>query len=167
MSVSLPDLVPLSDEHEMMRHFFSPTANWVIPGAVMAGQSPARASSVPKIMEALRVEAGVTTFVCLQSEVPPQSEDGKNFGGTVDGNEASELPSYAEAARQIENVPEPKFVYYGIRDEEEAESLEILDILTNDLLKRVEDGEVLYIHCKGGMFLVGLDTFLSYSVFIF
>ena len=64
-------------------------------------------------MCSLFVVEGVTACVSLPPEVPPQSEDGVNFGGTMDGSEASELPSNAEAAREIENVLEPKFVYYG------------------------------------------------------
>lgn len=139
------------NEEEMKTHFLSATANWVIPQSLIAGQSPARASSVEEEMIFLRKEANVSTFVCLQSEVPPQTSDGVDFGGTKDENEADILPSYAEEARQVENVTKPKFVYYGIRDEEEAESLEVLHTLINDLVKRIQEGEVLYVHCKGGM----------------
>ena len=146
-------IAPLDNEEEMNIHFFSATANWVVPGAIMAGQTPALASSVEETMKSLRNDAGITTFVCLQAEVLPQTEDGTDFGGIKDGNEVEKLPSYADVARSIENVPEPKFVYYGIRDEAEAESLEKLCELINDLKERVEQGEVLYIHCKAGMFI--------------
>ena len=147
-------IAPPDNEEELKTHFLSATANWVIPQTLIAGQSPARSSSVQEEMVFLRKEAGVTTFVCLQSEVPPQTADGVDFGGTKDENEADKLPSYAEEARRVENDTEPKFVYYGIRDEEEAESLEVLDTLINDLVKRIEEGEVLYVHCKGGMLLI-------------
>ena len=151
MPFNPPTLPQLDNDEEMKKHFVSPTANWVIPDAVMAGESPARASSVPDRMKSLRADFGVTTFVCLQSEVPPQTADGADFGGTKDGDEADKLPSYASAARDVEGVDaEPQFVYYGIRDEEEAESLEALDVLIEDLLKRINNGEVLYVHCKGG-----------------
>jgi hypothetical protein len=164
MIFSPPNLISLNNDEEMKQnHYFSPTANWVIPGSVMAGQSPARASSVSEMMQSLRVDAGVTTFVCLQSEVLPQSEDGIDFGGTKDGNEVDKMPSYAEAARQIENVTEPKFVYYGIRDEEKAQSLEVLHILIDNLVKRVENGEVLYIHCKGGTYMQYVLNFSYYE----
>jgi hypothetical protein len=144
-------IAPLDNEEELKIHFFSDNANWVVPGVIMAGKSPALASSVEEIMKSLRSDAGVTTFVCLQAEALPQTEDGTDFGGIKDGNEVKNLPSYAEVARSVENAPEPNFVYYGIRDEAEAESLEKLGELINDLKRRVEQGEVLYIHCKGGM----------------
>ncbi len=156
MPLDIPPLPQLDNDEEMKELFISPSANWVIPGVLIAGASPARSASVPDTMKDLRVGAGVTTFVCLQSEVPPQTEDGTDFGGTKDGNEADKLPSYAAAAREVDGVPEPKFVYYGIRDEEEAESVEVLHTLIDDLLKRIKDEEVLYVHCKGGTGRTGL-----------
>ncbi len=145
-----PELIPLENDEELVKqHYFSPSANWVIPGMVMAGESLSKIS-VKDSMHSVRVEGGVTTFVCLQAEVGPQSEQNSvDYGGVKDGNEIDDLPSYADAA-QIEGVPEPKFVYYGIRDEEEAQSLEELNVLVEDLLGRIRSGEVLYIHCKGG-----------------
>ncbi len=151
----VPELIPLDNEKELVKqHYFSPSANWVIPGMVMAGESLSKIS-VKDSMYSVRVEGGVTTFVCLQAEVGPQSENDYtyssiDYGGVKDGDEIGDLPSYADAARVVEGVPEPKFVYYGIRDEEEAQSLQELNVLVEDLLGRIRSGEVLYIHCKGG-----------------
>jgi hypothetical protein len=157
--MSLPCLTSLTDEAAMDQFFFSDTANWVIPGIILVGESPASACSMKARMETLRIKGNVTTFVCLQSEVLPQSEDSVIFGGYQDGCKKDILPSYAKAAYQTidEKVNSKiKFVYYGIRDMQRAKSLEELDTLINDLLKRVEDGEVLYIHCMGGKGRAGL-----------
>jgi len=157
-TTGLPELIPLENDKELVKqHYFSRSANWVVPGKVMAGESPARVS-VKDSMESVRIEGGVTTFVCLQAEVEPQTNDYSctDYGGVKDGDEADILPSYADAARSVEDVPEPKFVYYGIRDEEEATSLQELNVLVEDLLGRIKSGEVLYIHCKGGTGRTGL-----------
>lgn len=161
--VCLPDLISLEDQDALKAsHFFSSTANWVIPGAVMAGQSPARADDVATNMQTLRVDGGITTFVCLQAEVDPQVETSEgatnsvDFGGVKEGHEVDVMPSYASVASGVKGVDSPKFVYYGIRDEEQAESVEKLHTLIKDLMKRVNGGEVLYVHCKGGTGRTGL-----------
>lgn len=156
MTIDLPHLVSLDNEDDMMKQvFFSDTANWIVPNMIMVGETPAKASSVTERMKSLRSHGGITTFLCLQAEVHPQAEGFRHvhFGGIEDGDEMGELPSYAEAARQVENSngEEPTFLYYGIRDMEEALTLNQLIALIEDLVKRVKDGEVLYIHCKGGM----------------
>eukprot|EP00979_Chaetoceros_neogracilis_P001944 scaffold349_cov267-Chaetoceros_neogracile.AAC.39 len=154
--VTLPTLPSLVDEGYTDKHFFSATANWVIPGAVMAGGSPARASEgADKYLAQLINDAAVTTFVCLQSEVNPV-ENAENFGGVNEGNEADELPSYANAAIQVDPATTPTFVYYGIKDEEVASSMQDLQALISNLQQKVQGGEVLYIHCKGGSGRTGL-----------
>ena len=154
--VTLPTLTSLNDEISVENHFFSATANWVIPGAVMAGGSPARASEgADKYLVNLINDAAVTTFVCLQSEVNPV-ESAENFGGVNKGNEADEMPSYANAAIQVDPATTPKFVYYGIKDEEVASSMIDLQALISNLQQKVQQGEVLYIHCKGGSGRTGL-----------
>jgi hypothetical protein len=145
------------DEVSMQKHFFSETANWVIPGCVLAGGNPVRASegAVGKYLQNLVKKAKVTTYVCLQSEVQP-IDGAENFGGVQEGNEAEEMPSYANIAAQVDTVSEPKFVYYGIKDDETASSLDDLRALIANLVKRVQDGEILYIHCKGGSGRTGI-----------
>lgn len=154
----LPTLTPLDDEISMQKHFFSETANWVIPGCILAGGNPVRASNggaVGKYLQNLVKKAKVTTYVCLQSEV--YAIDGaENLGGIQEGNETEEMPSYANIAQQVDTVSEPKFVYYGIKDDEIASSMEELRALIANLVKRVQDGEVLYIHCKGGSGRTGI-----------
>jgi hypothetical protein len=153
-ALSTPTL--LNDEVSMEKHLFSSTANWVVPRAVLAGASPARASEGPeKYLEKLINDAKVTTFVCLQSEVNPV-DNAANFGGVNEGNEADKMPSYADAAIQVDPASPPKFVYFGIKDDETASSMEELQALIADLTQRVHEGQVLYIHCKGGSGRTGL-----------
>ena len=146
MANDLPTLEEMGDED----FYFSSTANWVVPRMVMVGESPYLASSMQERLQILCTDGGVTTFVCLQAEVPPQSHMWVDFGGTKGKSEV--VQSYAEVAHQIENVEFSKlrFVYYGVRDYEPARSLKELEILIEDLVKRCKDGEILYIHCKGG-----------------
>jgi protein tyrosine/serine phosphatase len=67
------------------------------------------------------------------------------------------MPSYANIATQVDPVSEPKFVYYGMKDDDIASSLDELRALIKNLVKRVqEDGEILYIHCKGGSGRTGI-----------
>lgn len=80
-SAGPPPLPPLNTEYENICTF-TDYANWLIPpqekGAVMLGRypyvEPARCRSHEKGEEQLRtiLEAGVTTFVSLQGELPPQ-----------------------------------------------------------------------------------------------
>lgn len=146
----LPSLKESGNEVDTAQFYFSESANWIVPRMVMVGESPYRSSSVEKTIQSLCKDGGVTTFLCLQAEVPPQSHDCVDFGGTKEMTEA--VKSYAEVAHQIEDIDSSnlKFVYYGIPDFEPARSLQELGILIEDLVRRVKEGEILYIHCKGG-----------------
>jgi hypothetical protein len=154
---SLPPLHSLDDNISMQKkHFYSENANWVVPGVVLAGGSPARANDIDAYVKDLSENANVTTYVCLQAEVVPQSEDAEDLGGIQIGNEVDQMPSYAEAVSQANPASEPKFVYYGMKDDEIAPSDDSLRALIENISKRIEDGEVLYIHCKGGSGRTGI-----------
>jgi hypothetical protein len=185
--MKLPTLPSLNDPVSIQDQcFYSETANWIIPGKVMAGQSPAKAKNVQAYVQDLYDRAHVTTYVCLQAEVEPQlqsTEDGetdpetdtdaeqvKEFGTSEDlggvqlGHEVKELPSYAPAVCQYHQQQEgdkkpshkPKFVYYGIQDDAIAPSEEGLRVLIKNLVQKVQNGEILYIHCKGGSGRTGI-----------
>lgn len=147
----LPPLTALGDEVSLQKHYVSEKSNWLVPGVVMMGQSPARDADIGGLMSTLLTNKKVTTFVCLQSEVPPQSDDTVLFGGVVEGNQADSMPSYASAAIAADSTIEPKFVHYGIKDDETAQSVDDLFALCSNLTTRINNGgEVLYVHCKGG-----------------
>lgn len=146
----LPPLPALDDKVSMQKYYVSGKSNWLVPGVVMMGQSPARDVNVGDLMATLRTGKKVTTFVCLQSEVPPQSDSTVLIGGIVEGDQVNSMPSYASAAIAADPAIEPKFVHYGIKDDETAQSVDDLFALCSDLTNRIYLGEVLYIHCKGG-----------------
>ena len=120
----------------------------------MAGGSPVRAAEgVDKCLESLIQNANISTFVNLQSEVnPPPSAE--NLGGKSDGHEADTLPDYSDAASALN--PSVNFVYFGLVDEEEVESVDKLDEVVTKLVERIHNGDVLYVHCKGGSGRTGI-----------
>lgn len=156
MTKPLANLALVDDPKSLQDHFYSEQANWVVPGVVMAGQSPARAEDVQGYVDDLNTRANITTYVCLQSEVVPQSSDTEDLGGIQIGNETDALPSYAGQVLQA-NVA-ARFVYYGMKDDEIAPSDEGLQSLVENLSDRIRSGEILYIHCKGGSGRTGIVT---------
>ena len=161
-AVQLPRLHSLSEPALASLHSFSSTANWLIPQRVMCGRYPGSCPSRPTSAGVVRERlgairgAGISTFVCLQSELPPQDAswpDGNVSGQSndaLDAQTAAFLP-YREAAGS-----DASFVHFGIPDLSVAESLEGLDALVADLAARVARGEGLYLHCWGGRGRTGL-----------
>ena len=146
-----PPLVPLADAAAVKSsHAFSDTASWVVPGAVLLGRYPGSCPSRPithdaqaELVMSLR-RAGITTFVCLQSELQPQD--------TCTADE----PAPGFRSYVADTGTDARFVHFGIPDREPAASLEALDGLVRDLAARVHSGEALYIHCYGGQGRTGL-----------
>lgn len=76
---ALSSPLPLDDNYEIA-HTFAPYANWLIRGRLMLGRYPFvepsrvldRQTGERQISEIL--DAGITTFVCLQAELPPQAK---------------------------------------------------------------------------------------------
>lgn len=99
------------------------------------------------VMKLMR-EARVSTFVCFQKEVPPQTEIGKWPPGGVALHGRKCLP-YAGLAKQFSMGRQLQFLYEPLEDLA-APGLEHLTKVVEDLRKRVLDGEVLYLHCWGG-----------------
>jgi hypothetical protein len=156
---SLSDLPTLRQSH-----FISPYANWVIPGKLIQGRNPGsgRGHSLER-MRVLRQDFGVTTFVCLQAEVPPQSPDTLVFGEELSAGEATcnimpGFVNYAMEANQFYPDTPANFIYMGIRDFQPADSMDDLVQLTGELKRRMEEkeDEVLYLHCWGGKGRAGL-----------
>ena len=148
LGVALPPLIDLSDAAALAPFKFSPTANWLVPGRVLLGRYPTsgRGSAEARVA-ALREEALIDTFVCLQSELPPQDAGETNPPG---------FESYHAAAVNFDG-PAPSFVHFGIPDREPAGDLAGLRSLVADLAARVlENGECLFIHCWGGKGRTGL-----------
>jgi len=93
------------------------------------------------------------TFVCLQSEVPPQTSEAMIIGGYEDWkNDTSliQLPSYYYYVATTLPGENPAYVHYGMRGEGHVDSLDSLNLLIENLKCRINSGEVLYIHCDRG-----------------
>ena len=145
---ALPPLPALDAAVLQDSHGVSAEQNWLVPGRVMLGRYPGsgRGQRVDAVVDALRT-AGVTTFVCLQSELPVQDAGETNPPG---------FESYHAAAVNFDG-PAPSFVHFGIPDREPAGDLAGLRTLVADLAARVRDGgECLFIHCWGGKGRTGL-----------
>lgn len=168
IALSLPPLPPrssLSNPASLIpTHFFSPVANWVVPGHVLQGRHPGsgRGSTKERVRSILE-DGGVDTFVCLQAELPPSA-----LGSAVTTLGGSEIwktnpmpgfESYVEdtAAVSVESGREPpQLLHYGIEDMNTADSLDELVSVVTNLADRVRNGEVLYLHCWGGKGRAGL-----------
>lgn len=182
-SSSLPELPPLDAQYETATGF-SDFANWLIPGRVLLGRYPfveparIRKRTEGEAMIRQIITAGATTFVCLQAEVPCQSE--MRIGGeggylpyrpsaTIMASSLSAPPSLEEvgalrtpeldrylpprrlgpSAYQLRKRIEIQFVHCPIVDLSVPEP-DRLRLLLADLAERLESGEQLYIHCWGG-----------------
>ena len=98
-------------------------------------------------------DAGCRTFVCLQSEIPPQTHQALMMGAYTDWKKKSSLkmlPSYYYHVAKALPDETPQYIHYGMRDESEVHSLDDLKALMDELKRRINLGEVLYIHCNDG-----------------
>jgi hypothetical protein len=123
------------------------------------------------------IRAGITTFVCLQHEIPPQEE--MRLGGVdgflpyrapaqlvaaglseppsleeISGLRTPELDRYLPARRRPAVFPprrriELDFLHAPVRDLSIPQE-DMLEELVMELQERVENGQRLYVHCWGG-----------------
>lgn len=156
--------------------------NWIIPYRVMAGQYPGRtpedwgptAEQAEKHVRSVVRDARVTTFCCLQSEVPPQDDD---TAWAAKGGEVylsypwrSQFPRsftrYSPVVRSElsvgdddlphpEEVKIPEFLHQPVEDLNVPDSSSLLELLSR-LLDVMEDDRTVYIHCWGGRGRAGL-----------
>ena len=176
-NIKLPTLPPLPISINDIRstHEFTPNAHWVIPNILMQGGRPGFGiSDDDKMQEQVRKivkDGGCRTFVCAQAECLP--EEGSilldNGSGGCRKSEPKDLPSYANhvvsAVKEVEeheggsgDVGKPKFLYFGIIGDKPAKSIDSLSNAVNDIVKRIQGGETVYIHCGGGVGRAGLLT---------
>jgi hypothetical protein len=128
----------------------TPYSNWVIPGHLIAGGFPASCTDdalTTNLLTAI-LQAGTTTFVCLQSEFDlntPESAWRNKQGLRVYLNDCSKLMS------RNKNIKQKKvdFLHLKIDDGRTAPDAAI-DSLAIDCCERLLRGEVMYIHCWGG-----------------
>lgn len=123
--------------------------NWIIPDRVILGRFPyIEPSRCPdpemgeKHLRAL-VDHRVTTFVCLQDELGPQTAmtDPVAHGGGL-------FHPYLPRVKELADY-EPLFLFEGIVDKD-VPTLDRLVATVARCHELVERGERLYIHCWGG-----------------
>eukprot|EP00300_Choanocystis_sp_HF-7_P000115 c10099_g1_i1.p1 GENE.c10099_g1_i1~~c10099_g1_i1.p1 ORF type:complete len:1245 (+),score=232.27 c10099_g1_i1:42-3776(+) len=101
--------------------------NWIVPGVVMAGD--AATMDDPTTFKAV-LATGITTLVCLQTK--------------------SEIASPGHYRRLVASShPSIKLRHFPIVDQNIAGDEEV-GVFIKELLERLEGGEVMYIHCRGG-----------------
>jgi len=171
---SLPDASELAFDSAYVgadgsRRGFS---NWLLPGSVMVGRYPhgtpfgskTGRPGAEESREHIRkvLEAGVTTFVCLQEEVPPQDDDaawnGQEMVPLPDEEKRAKYPEgfqryYADAeelASTVEGCKALRFIHLPIKDfgtPSESGLSSTLEELAEDITVR---DRAVYIHCWGG-----------------
>jgi len=161
-SMALPPLPKLTDSKAFKETLeFSHTANWLIPGEVMLGHYPGNCPTrqhkddmVAETIDEIR-NAGICTFVCLQDEVPSQEEPWPEGGVKKTSDRAKWATGTFQNYRRFAGE-DASYVHYKLPDLSVAQSLEDLDEIVCDLMKRVKSGAKLYIHCWGGRGRTGL-----------
>ncbi|KAL3143255.1 hypothetical protein ABBQ38_002104 [Trebouxia sp. C0009 RCD-2024] len=175
----LPELPSLDDSYQDNVKF-TPYANWLIPGHLMVGRypyvEPSRCRRREKGEAQVRkvVEAGITTFVCLQEELPAQDKmkigghrgfmpymavaqgiaaslNGPGKTAEMDGIRNSHIDKFLPPKRKSEESEhrELSFVYDPIVDLNLPDRDQML-ALVEQLKGFILDGQVVYMHCWGG-----------------
>lgn len=142
--MSSNSLLPLEDRNFLEKHRFSSTANWLVPGALLVGRYPfmqkgveaaAGEADLKKI-----VEAGVTIFVSLQGELPPQLEMPDE--GLLD---------YIPYAAKANNLAGSQLAFLHVPIENfRTPDFQPVTTLIKELQPRLQEGAICYVHCAGG-----------------
>ncbi|CAM9460578.1 unnamed protein product, partial [Discosporangium mesarthrocarpum] len=158
----------------------------LIPGMVLLGRYPAlcpsdsesqREEASQRVREIID-RAGVTDFVCLQEEIPPQDKtsEWRSFPAIKKAPKASpraEVAGFSSyqadaisastealhiraSGDPTQPLQPPYFLHFPIPDLSPANSLTELAALVDEIQDRVTSGRVIYIHCWGGRGRTGL-----------
>ena len=121
--LAMPPLIGLHTPELEDAHSFCRSSSWLIPGYVLLGSYPGSSPGRPTSNACTRArETGVSTFVCLQDELPPQTEawpeEGvPNLSERVKWAEGN-FHSYRDAAG-----PNASFLHFGLPDLPQAGEL--------------------------------------------
>jgi len=134
----------------------TPESNWLIPSRIMVGAFPASEddNETDELISSL-LFSRVSTFVCLQQEYQVHVTE-------QDWREGRALRPYFKDAKSIAEkfqgtiyadiVCPPtglRFIHFPIVDCSISDDTYILKLCI-DLVRRISQGEILYIHCWGG-----------------
>ena len=173
-----------SDPHNRLTPHRRGFCNWIVPGRIMVGQYPGQVPEVPGPSEmevyhhlsAVVQEAGVTCFVCLQSELPAQDDwvawQQQQSQGRVylDPSSRRDFPRpFTHYAPIVDHILQQSqtphatctYIHWPIDDlstppQEDGMIFDLLGLLLSKLLET--DQSCLYIHCWGGRGRAGLTA---------
>ena len=111
-------------------------SNWLVPGHLIIGTMPTVADA-----EAL-LGAGVNTFCSLIGEWDPARYHEREYPAGL----ARQSRAHREGPLATVDAV---FLHFGIADYDAARPAE-LEALVIELRRRLLDGEVIYLHCRGG-----------------
>jgi Cyclin-dependent kinase inhibitor 3 (CDKN3) len=155
--------------------------NWIIPGKIMVGQYPGQnpeidgpsATEVESHLSTLLQDAGVTLFVSLQSEIPPQDDypSWTDQGGQVFLEDYRSrilfprpfvhyAPVVESIVQQQQQRRECQYLHWPIEDLSAPDNVQSLNGLLLRILTMLDEDDetVVYIHCWGGRGRAGLTA---------
>ena len=109
-------------------------SNWLIPKVLSTGFGSLCVGSYPDSNKGYLVKlqaAGLNTFVCLNAEYGTQDKYGDYF------------EPYAT------KIPADRFIWKRIKDMKTGDDTDLLEV-ADEVVKRVKNGEHVYLHCAGG-----------------
>ena len=115
-------------------------SNWLLPGQLIIGAKPTVADA-----QAL-MGAGVNTFCSLVGEWSPARYHEREYPAGLVATSARQ--GRAGRDEQLPTV-DAIFLHFGIADFDAPQPAE-LETLVLELRRRLLDGEVIYLHCRGG-----------------
>jgi hypothetical protein len=109
-------------------------SNWLIPKVLSTGFGSLCVGSYPDSNKGYLVKlqaAGLNTFVCLNAEYGTQDKYGDYF------------EPYAT------KIPADRFIWKKIKDMKTGDDTDLLEV-ADEVVKRIKNGEHVYLHCAGG-----------------
>jgi hypothetical protein len=113
-------------------------SNWLLP--MMPGSTAFGSLCVGSYPESCHgylarlLNAGCNTFVCLNDEYGTQDHRGDY---------------YEPYARNNRRIPADRFIHKKIKDMNIGDDMDLLEVC-NEVVKRIKNGENVYLHCAGG-----------------
>ena len=109
-------------------------SNWLIPKVLSTGFGSLCVGSYPDSNKGYLVKlqaAGLNTFVCLNDEYGTRDKYGDYF------------EPYAT------KIPADRFIWKRIKDMKTGDDTDLLEV-ADEVVKRIKNGEHVYLHCAGG-----------------
>mmetsp|Transcript_11828 Transcript_11828/g.15458 ORF Transcript_11828/g.15458 Transcript_11828/m.15458 type:complete len:446 (+) Transcript_11828:109-1446(+) len=125
------------------------TSNWVIPGHLLIGEKPGGDYTMSETEELQTLlDIGITTFVCLIGEY----QTWQRYKSKAYPNKIKQM---IEGSKETHNPALVRFIYFPIRDFDIPDKEDLVNFVL-ELRRRLQNGETLYIHCRGGHGRTGL-----------